>query len=213
MIAAAATAVASSAGTTTLAEELQDKASLIVEDNRNLSQLRGNNGNDGNNGNSNKKCIPDATDLRYGAVCVEKEDPTEPCDGDSEDDEVSNNVVISKGRKIALYYDSTDPQDDNSCVPAQKLNVDKCEDHNVVEISTPTTDAVGTDVANDAGCAVIEKDTKGCNTKEMCAQRHKTGKLCPGCKRKDKLHACAGCPNNTEIHRALLSLSNNDNDW
>ena len=105
LIAAAATAVASSAGTTTLAEELQDKASLIVEDNRNLSQLRGNNGNDGNNGNGNKQCIPDATDLRYGAACVEKDDPTEPCDGgDSDgDDEISNNVVVTKKERKTAW--------------------------------------------------------------------------------------------------------------
>lgn len=140
-------------------------------------------------------CIPDPDDQRYGALCVEKKNPTEKCDDVSEKSNLKKKGKEGEKKKVALYYGGSDgskKDDKDACVPAEELEVTKCDDHLVV-----TVDA-------DAGCAVVEADTTGCNTKEMCAQRHETGNLCPNCTGAGKLHACAGCPNNTEVRRALL---------
>lgn len=137
---------------------------------------------DSKSGKQSKSHIPDPQDLRYGALCVDKED------GDkvgSKSMKSSKSAKKGKSKGKPLYYDGED-----NCVPAKELDATKCADHKVV--------------VYEEGCAVVDGDTDGCKTKEMCAQRHQSGETCSNCADPDKIHACVGCPNR-EKKRGLMA--------
>ena len=125
--------------------------------------------------------------MRYGAPCIDKKNTASfSTDIKSGYKGKGGSKSAKKGKGKKVYYDG------ENCVEAKELDVNKCADHKTV--------------VYEEGCAVVEGETEGCLSAEMCAQRHESGsgKTCPNCSTAGKLHACSGCPN-AEKKRGLMA--------
>lgn len=129
-------------------------------------------------------CVPPA-DAQYGDACVDASNPSVKCttttqskSGKSTKNGKSKTAKIGKGA-VALYYNDGPPG--SNCVTVQNLELDQCEK-----------------VALKQGC-VVESDTEGCKSVEMCVVRH------------DALKHCSDCPN-ARIFQILGDPSYKHND-